>query len=74
MSQDGEDQHDDGGDGDTFKDVYDEDDEWVALWYLNQTETEDGYWNDIYEETSGYWSYDEDCTESGTWWHVNYTS
>ena len=28
--------------------VYDEDDTWVATWYLNQTETEDGYWEDIY--------------------------
>ena len=32
MSQDGEDQHDDGADGDTFKDVYDEDEEWGWLW------------------------------------------
>jgi hypothetical protein len=58
----------------TYGTVYDEDDSWIALWYLNQTDTEDGYWNDIYEETSGYWTYDDDSTESGTWWHVNYTS
>jgi hypothetical protein len=58
----------------TYGTVYDEESTWVASWYLNQTETEDGYWEDIYEEVSGYWTYDEDSTDSGTWWHVNYTS
>jgi hypothetical protein len=70
---------DDTSDDDTSTDitygyVYEEDDTWIALWYLNQTDTEDGYWDDLYEETSGYWTYDADSTESGTWWHVNYTS
>ena len=58
----------------TYGTVYDEDGTLIALWYLNQTDTEDGYWDDIYGETSGYWTYDADSTESGTWWHLNYTS
>ena len=57
----------------TYGTVYDEDDIWVGYWYLNQTDTEDGYLNYISnEETFGYWTYDDDSTESGTWWYVNY--
>ena len=58
----------------TYGTVYDEAGSWVASWSLNQTETEDGYWEDTYEEVIGYWTYDEDSTDSGTWWHTNYTS
>ena len=54
--------------------VYTEDETFVAYWYIEQTDTEEGYWVDANDETSGYWAYDEGSTESGTWWHYESAS
>jgi hypothetical protein len=54
--------------------VYDEEYAFVASWYHNSTDTEDGYWVDEYDEVSGYWNYSDSSQSEGTWWHSNFTS
>ena len=35
--------------------VYDENDVEIGWWFLNATDTEDGFLFDLYGEVSGYW-------------------
>ena len=44
-----------------------------GYWYLPATDSGEGTWIGIYGDT-GFWRYDEDSEQTGTWWNSDNSS